>query len=294
MEYIGGLAGNYEVEMRQAIELSRRSAIGYIGAASIKQGEGTGFMANRNTGQMGEQTRSRQIGRSLRGTTAVIAGVAAVAASLGCAATLAPSPTAEISSSYTVGAPDSLAIEILPEPAISAAVMVRPDGMITVPLIGDVQAGGRTIPEIAADIEERIARFKRDPRVTVALAGAASTDIVVLGEVAQQSSFPLVKDTRIVEAIGMVGGTTAFGWDSRIRVIRSEKDATKILRVNLNAIRKGDLRTNVMLQPRDIVYVPPTPWAQFGYALNTMLFPFQSIIGVARTVGGNLLTPGGN
>ena len=83
-----------------------------------------------------------------------------------------------------------------------------------------------------------------------------------------------------------------FGWDSRIRVIRTERNGvTTVTRVNLNAIRKGDLSTNLMLEPGDFVYVPPTPWARFGYFLNTLLFPFQPIMGMARTMGGNLLTP---
>jgi len=246
-------------------------------------------MVNQNTCQIAVQMRVRQCGRILRGAAALIAAAAAATA-LGCT-TLTPSPAVESPLSYRVGAPDALTITILPEPAINAAVMVRPDGMITIPLIGDVPAADRTIPEIAADIEERIARFKRDPDATVALAGAASTDIVVLGEVGRQSSFPLVKETRIVEAIGMVGGTTAFAWDSRIRVIRTTDGVTKILRVNLNAIRRGDLSTNLMLEPGDFIYVQPTLWARFGYALNTLLFPFQPIMGIARSVGGNLLTP---
>jgi len=184
-----------------------------------------------------------------------------------------------------------LVITILPEPAIQAEVQVRPDGMITIPLIGEVSAGGRTIPEIAAEIEERIARYKRDPHVDVALTAAASTDIVILGEVHRPASFPLVKETRIIEAIGLVGGTTAFSSDRHVRVIRSIDGTTKILRVDLHAIRNGDLSTNLMLQPGDIIYAPPTLWARFGYALNTLLFPFQPIMGVARTVGGNLITP---
>ena len=246
-------------------------------------------MANQNTCQIGVQMRARQCRRILRGTAALIAGAAAATA-LGCT-TLTPSPVVESPLSYRVGAPDSLTISILPEPAIIAAVTVRPDGMITVPLIGDIPAGGRTIPEIAADIEERIARFKRDPHVTVALAGAASTDIVILGEVGRQSSFPLVKETRIVEAIGIVGGTTPFGSDSRIRVIRTVNGVTKVLRVNLNAIRKGDLSTNLMLVPGDFVYVPPTLWARFGYAINTLLFPFQPVLGMARSLGANAIIP---
>lgn len=247
-------------------------------------------MANQNTCQIGVQSRAAQRGRILRGAAAIISAVAAAAA-LGCATTLAPSPGAEAPLSYRVGAPDSLTITILPEPAIETGVQVRPDGMITVPLIGELRAGGRTIPEIAAEIEERIARYKRDPHVSVALTEAASTDIVVLGEVHRPASFPLVKETRIVEVIGLVGGTTAFGSDSHIRVIRAVNGETKMLRVDLNAILKGDMSTNLLIDAGDFIYVPPTLWARFGYALNTLLFPFQPIMGLARTVGGNLVTP---
>jgi polysaccharide export outer membrane protein len=248
-------------------------------------------MANQNSCQIGAQSLTRQRGRILRNTAAMVAGVAA-AAGLGCASpTWAPSPVVETPPTYRVGAPDKLTITILPEPTIEAQVQVRPDGIITVPLIGEVRAGGRTILEIAAEIEERITRYKREPHVTVALTAAASTDIVILGEVGRQASFPLVKETRIVEAIGLVGGTTAFGSDRKIRVIRTVNGVTKVMLVNLHAIRKGDLSTNLMLEPGDFVYVPPTLWARFGYALNTLLFPFQPFMGVAMGVGGNLLTP---
>jgi len=246
-------------------------------------------MSHQNSCQVGVQSRAWRRDRNRRGAAAIIA--AALAAALGCATTPAPSPPVIAPPSYRVGAPDTLSITILPEPTVEAQAQVRPDGMITVPLIGDVRAGGRTIPEIAAEIEERIARYKRDPHVSVALTGAASTDIVVLGEVHRPASFPLVKETRIVEVIGLVGGTTAFGSDSHIRVIRAVDGQTEILRVDLNAILKGDLTTNLMVEAGDFIYVPPTLWAQFGYALNTLLFPFQPIMGVARTVGGNLVTP---
>jgi polysaccharide export outer membrane protein len=246
-------------------------------------------MAYQNLGEVDVQSRASQPGRTLRGAAAIIAGIIAVAAT-GCT-TLAPSPVVETPAPYRVGAPDALTITILPEPTIEAAVQVRPDGMITVPLIGEVAAGGRTIPEIAVEIEERIARFKRDPHVSVALTAAASTDIVVLGEVRKPSSFPLVKETRIVEAIGLVGGTTDFGSDSRIRVIRTVNGETKVLRINLQAIRRGDLSTNVMLVPGDFVYVPPTLWARFGYALNALLMPFKPLMGLGMAAAGSAIVP---
>jgi polysaccharide export outer membrane protein len=125
----------------------------------------------------------------------------------------------------------------------------------------------------------------------VALTAAASTDIVVLGEVRKPSSFPLVKETRIVEAIGLVGGTTDFGSDSRIRVIRTVNGETKVLRINLQAIRRGDLSTNVMLVPGDFVYVPPTLWARFGYALNALLMPFKPLMGLGMSMAGSAIVP---
>ncbi|MBW2542753.1 MAG: polysaccharide biosynthesis/export family protein [Deltaproteobacteria bacterium] len=235
------------------------------------------------------QSRALQCGRILRVAAAVIAGVAAAAA-IGCA-TPTPSPAVDVPVSYRVGAPDGLRISILPEPAIEVDAVVRPDGMITIPLIGDVAAGNRTISEITAEIEERIARYKRDPHVNVALAAAASTDIVVLGEVRRPSSFPLVKETRVVEAIGLVGGTTEYGSDSYIRVIRTEDGETKVIRVNLNAIRRGDLSTNLMLIPGDFVYVPPTLWARFGYALNALLMPFQPVMGLGMSAASRAIFP---
>jgi polysaccharide export outer membrane protein len=230
--------------------------------------------------------------RHIVGLGIALLGLLAVAAA-GCSTTPAPPPTAGSLAVYRVGAPDSLTVTILPDPVIQNQVVVRPDGMITVDLIGDVPAGGRTAEEIAADVENRIARYKRDAKATVAVGGAQSTAITVLGEVRAQRSFPLQKETRVAEAIGQVGGVSGWGFAAagRIRVIRSEGGETAVYEVDLNAIQKGDLRTNIVLVRGDLVYVPPTAWAKVGYVIQAMLFPFEPILGIARTVGGNLLTP---
>jgi polysaccharide export outer membrane protein len=209
---------------------------------------------------------------------------------LGCA-TQAPPPLPAVLPSYVVGAPDALAIQVLPEPVMEYGVTVRPDGRITIPLVGDVTAGGRTLAEISADIEERMSRFKKGASVTVSLIAAASTDITVLGEVNGQVSFPLVKATRIIEVIGQVGGTSHLAALGRVRIIRVEGQDTVVHKVDVGAIRNGDQSTNMLMKPGDIVYVPPTYLASLGYLIQQLLFPFQPVIGVARTVGGNLLTP---
>jgi polysaccharide export outer membrane protein len=165
--------------------------------------------------------------------------------------------------------------------------------MISVELIGDVTAGGRTAEEIAADIEQRISRFKRDAKVTVAVDQAESTAITVLGEVKSQRSFPLQKETRIAEAIGAVGGVTDWGFASsrNVRVIRSQGGETVVYIVDLTAIQDGDLRTNIVLVRGDIVYVPPTLWAKFGYIFQAVLFPFQPFLGIATSAAGSAIIP---
>jgi len=234
-------------------------------------------------------TRSRRLGGAL--VVAVLAALALLA--LGCRTTLAPPPKAGSYAAYRVGAPDKLLVTILPDPVIEKAVVVRPDGMISIELIGDVPAGGRTVEEISSDIEQRIGRYKRDAKVTVAVEEAQSTAITVLGEVKKQQSFPLLKETRVAEAIGQVGGLSGWGFASsrNVRVIRSEGGETAVYKVDLSAIQKGDLRTNIILTRGDIIYVPSTAWAKVGYVIQAVLFPFQPFIGVATSAAGNLVTP---
>jgi len=220
--------------------------------------------------------------------------LAALALGLGTACATqpaAPPPAKELYTSYEVGAPDRLRIVIQPEPVLSESVVVRPDGMLSIQLLGDVPAGGRTLPEIASDIEQRISRYKRDARVTVILEAAESTAITLLGEVNRPSSFPLVKETRIAEAIGHVGGTTLFANMDDIRLIRHAGSETFVYAIDMAAIQKGDLRTNVVLSQGDIIYVPPTIWARVGYAVNALLFPISPLFGFATGVASNMAAP---
>jgi polysaccharide export outer membrane protein len=161
--------------------------------------------------------------------------------------------------------------------------------MITIDLLGDVPAAGRTAEEIARDLEARISRFKRSAKATVSLIGANSTALTVLGEVRRPGSFPMLKETRVADALGQVAGVTTFASKGRIRVIRSRRGETVVHRVNLRAIEQGDLSTNLVLAKGDIVYVPPTIWARFGYVINAMLFPISPLLGVANSVAGNII-----
>ena len=233
--------------------------------------------------------------RRIRGAMAfALAGL--VLAASGCGGALrsydpVPAPRGGAYAAFRVGAPDVLTVVILPDPPILREVVVRPDGMISLDLIGDIPAGGRTTEEIAADIETRIARFKRDAAVTVTLKETHSTAVTVFGEVRAPNTFPLVRETRVVEAIGQVGGETIFARTGRVRVIRSGGGETAVYLVDLNAIRGGDLSTNILLASGDIVYVEPNVFARIGYAMNALLLPFQPFMGIANAFMGSAIAP---
>jgi len=211
-----------------------------------------------------------------------------LAVAVGCATpNPAPPPKALSLEEYRVGAPDMLTVSILPDPKIEREVVVRPDGMISIDLVGDVPAGGRTVEEIAQDVQKRIARYKRGAVVTISVTRAVSTSVTLLGEVRANRAFPLLKETRAAEAIGLSGGVTTFANLDNVKVIRTVSGETTVHRVDMDAILSGDLRTNIMLAGGDILYIPPTLWARIGHTINAVLYPFQPFLGVGTSLAGS-------
>lgn len=179
-----------------------------------------------------------------------------------------------------------LEVHILPEPEIEREVRVRPDGKISIDLIGDIQAAGKTPLEIAAAIREEISRFKRDASVSVTVVDSPSQFVTVYGEVTRPGTFSLNTETRVSEAIGQVGGARPFASLNNVRVIRNNGVQTKVLQVRLGNIQKGDLATNFVVREGDLIVVPPTWLAKVGYAVQMILFPFQPILSGAASYGG--------
>ena len=202
-----------------------------------------------------------------------------------CATNVRPPPPAPTTAGYIVGAPDELLIHILPDPEISREVRVRPDGMISVDLVGDIQAAGRTPLEIAADIQSQIARFKRDAAVNVTVVSSPSQFVTIYGEVVRPGTFALDTETRVSEAIGRVGGPKPFASLNGVRLIRSMKGQPKIYDIELGDIQKGDLSTNIVVLEGDLIVVPPTMLARVGYAMQMLLFPFQPLLSGAGQAG---------
>jgi polysaccharide export outer membrane protein len=170
----------------------------------------------------------------------------------------APSAFSEL---YRIGVDDQLQVAVWRNPELSVSVPVRPDGRISVPLIGDVLAGGRTPEEVAGDIEKQLATYVRDPKVAVILTDLRSHEFIsrvrVTGAVRLPVSIPYRQGMTVLDAVLQAGGVNDFAAANRTRLYRKAAGETRTIDVRLGAILgRGDLETNVDVQPGDVITVP--------------------------------------
>jgi polysaccharide export outer membrane protein len=171
-------------------------------------------------------------------------------------------PEAHAVSSYRIGVDDQLQISVWHNPDLSVSVPVRPDGRITVPLIGDVEAGGHTPEEVAAVIKDKLQSYVRDPQVAVILTQLRSHEYLsrvrVTGAVRTPVSVPYRQGMTVLDAVLAAGGTTEFAAPDRTELYRKSDDATtKSYAIHLGDIlQKGALDTNYPVQPGDVITVP--------------------------------------
>jgi len=174
-----------------------------------------------------------------------------------------PGPVSTLAvEAYHIGVDDLVQVSVWHNPDLSVTVPVRPDGKISVPLIGDVPAGGRTPQEVADTIKEQLATYVRDPQVAVIMTELRSNEYLsrvrVTGAVRQPVSVPYRQGMSVLDAVLAAGGTTEFASGDRAELFRKEKDGSvKTFDVRLEKImKKGELATNFPLQPGDIITVP--------------------------------------
>jgi polysaccharide export outer membrane protein len=171
-------------------------------------------------------------------------------------------PEAQAVNLYRIGVDDILEVSVWHNPDLNAKVPVRPDGMISVPLIGDVAAGGKTPEEVSAAITEKLTTYVRDPQVAVILTELRSHEYLsrvrVTGAVRQPISVPYRQGMTVLDAVLAAGGTTDFAAADRTELYRKEAEgATRSYAVRLDRIlQKGDLATNYPAQPGDVITVP--------------------------------------
>ena len=192
---------------------------------------------------------------------------------------------------YRVAPPDVLAIIVAPAPAETREVTVRPDGRISLELLGDVEVEGRTVEEIRRDIENRLREYIVQPEVTVDLIASRSRSFYVFGQVVNPGSFALVGRVTAVEALAQAGGATLYANLNASRVARlyaaEGEGETGAFRVRFKDIlERADPATNYELRQDDIIWVPPNLSARIGFFLQRLLFPLTAIFGVGRQYAG--------
>lgn len=202
--------------------------------------------------------------RTFAGLTAVtLALLLAGCASGGGSSKSAPPQQASVAvENYQIGVDDIVQVSVWRNPELGITVPVRPDGKISVPLVGDVLAGGLTPTEVAADIQKKLADFVRDPQVAVILTELRSHEYLsrvrVTGAVRQPISIPYRQGMTVLDAVLAAGGVNEFAAPDRSDLFRRNKDETNATYpVRLDRIlNRGDLSTNYTVAPGDVIVIP--------------------------------------
>ena len=162
---------------------------------------------------------------------------------------------------YAIGVDDVVQVSVWRNPELGITVPVRPDGKISVPLIGDVVAGNRTPAQVAADIQDKLSAFVRDPQVAVILTDLRSHEYLsrvrVTGAVRQPVSIPYRQGMTVLDAVLAAGGVNEFAAPDRSSLYRRTGEETTSYAVRLDKIiNRGDLSTNFKVAPGDVITVP--------------------------------------
>jgi polysaccharide export outer membrane protein len=162
------------------------------------------------------------------------------------------------SDSFIIGNDDVLVVHVWKEPDVSRTLPVRSDGRISLPLVGEVQAAGRTPIELEAEIADKLQKYITDPQVTVIVQEIKSEKFNILGQVAKPGAYSLTRETTVLDAIAMAGGFRDFAKQKAIYILRQKAGGSE-LRIPFNykdVIKGKSAGQNIKLEPRDTVVVP--------------------------------------
>lgn len=165
-------------------------------------------------------------------------------------------PVSAAGPSYVIGGDDTLHVSVWKEPDLTATLPVRPDGMISLPLLNDVQAAGLTPMQLAASITEKLKKYIADPHVTVVVTQMNSQRIFVTGEVLHTGAMTLLPNMTVLQAVSSAG-FSQFANTKGIYVLRNENGKQQKYNVNYKQLVKGEsMDQNIILKPGDTIVVP--------------------------------------
>jgi polysaccharide biosynthesis/export protein len=170
----------------------------------------------------------------------------------------APSASKPHDGSFVIGNDDLLAINVWKEPDVSRSIPVRSDGRISLPLVGEVQATGRTPLQLEQEITTRLRSYIAEPVVTVMVQQINSEKFNILGQVSKPGSYPLISGTTVLDAIATAGGFRDFAKQKAIYILRTNHSGGQArMAFNYKDVIKGKHpEQNIKLEPRDTIVVP--------------------------------------
>jgi polysaccharide export outer membrane protein len=158
---------------------------------------------------------------------------------------------------YTLGPEDVLLVSVWKDEHLTREVVVRPDGMISFPLVGDLAAEGRTVEDLRDDLVRRLTKYIPNANVTVAVTKVLSYKVYVVGRVTKPGEYLVGHYTDVLQALSLAGGLTPFAAENDIKIIRRIKGDQLVFPFRYSDVRKGrDLEQNILLQRGDVVMVP--------------------------------------
>jgi len=181
----------------------------------------------------------------------IIAGAAAAPA------TGPGSPPSKAPDDYVLGPGDQIEITVFGQPDLSETATIKPDGMIALPLVKDVKAGGMTVAQFEAQLTRLYRTYLKAPSISVAVKQFSMNHIYVMGEVAKPGRYDLTDNMTVLDALTLAGGSTDKANLDGIHISRDEGGTSKAIAVKLNPLVQGHGATqNPKLQSGDLVYVP--------------------------------------
>jgi polysaccharide biosynthesis/export protein len=164
---------------------------------------------------------------------------------------------AVVEGSYLLGPEDVVKISVWKDEHLTQEVVVRPDGMISFPLVGDIPAAGRTIEDVRLELVKRLNKFVPNPHVSVLATKILSNKIYVIGRVNKPGEFLVGHYTDVLQALSLAGGLTPFAAENDIRIMRRIRGEQLVYQFRYGDVRKGkELDQNIILERGDVVVVP--------------------------------------
>lgn len=178
-------------------------------------------------------------------------------ANTGFAAEPLSAPVANKAESYYLQAGDVIELLVWKEPDLSREILIGPDGFISIPLIGAVEAKNKTLDDLRLEIKKRLSAVVNEPSVNISLRGVAGNKIFILGKVARPGEYPLTQPVDVLQALSKAGGITPFADAGDIKIIRRTGQNQAVIPFNYNQVERGKhLEQNVTLASGDTILVP--------------------------------------